>query len=615
MSGPEEPNEFMPPTVSTTTLTPPTTTVPPSTTSDASGRPEETTTTTVAADTTVVADTATVDRRSYLIHRNPADAFEVFINMLLDNKLFYVEGLVSGNLAQYSGQPMLDPFGIATEGGITGQATTGSQVGWAGIGAPGTGATADMIRIDSPEGTKILKDAWAEDTSTTLDDSEQQNADFETWRAISFAGHTYMYIVNNPNAESTRLAILPTYDGGIMGNLSTIEDALRAVPLDKPTLDAFTSNMAKTDPRKYRALQATLSMMGYYGDKAGEMRWGSNSYIDQNAFTWMMQDIITDELRVARHNRENPGLQLPNPTIRSFVDQKYSDHLTESVRQANAGADGLTAFNGDASQHIQNSLVESLNYLGQNVTKPMQDRIGSMINEMFVEGDLDAAAILNTDLVGMQTNDQSLRSADAWLAAFHGNEEGWEENIQFGVNGTPTELLRIAQGAGVDLTGVHVGKQGTVRELGPDGEMRNAPITGEFAPISGMTGEQRHNVARWYFLTLLQQNNGNLSTTANQYANTIGNRVFEKNQFNGTWLDNTVRLANQDPTSFAYRQGVETYEEQNQERIDAMNNVQARVMASEEFSGISNKVGMKGLGAVLNALGSRSGSRQRKPRV
>ena len=106
-----------------------------------------------------------------------------------------------------------------------------------------------------------------------------------------------------------------------------------------------------------------------------------------------------------------------------------------------------------------------------------------------------------------------------------------------------------------------------------------------------------------------------MSTAANQYANTIGNRVFEKNQFNGTWLDNTVRLANQDPTSFAYRQGVETYEEQNQERIDAMNNVQARVMASEEFSGISNKVGMKGLGAVLNALGSRSGSRQRKPRV
>jgi len=610
MGGPVVPNEFMPPAAAASTV-PPATTVPPPTTTDASGRPEETTTTTpyikVAADKTVV---DSVDRRSYLIHRNPADAFEVFINMLLDNKLFYVEGLVSGNLAQYSGQPMLDPFGLATEGGIGGQAATGSQVGWAGIGATGTGATADMIRIDSVVGTEILKEAWAEETSTTLDDSKQQNDDFETWRAISFAGHTYMYIVNDPNAESTRLAILPTYDGGIMGNLSTIEDALRAVPLDKPTLDAFTSNMAKTDPRKYRALQATLSMMGYYGDRAGEMRWGSNSYIDQNAFTWMMQDIITDELRVARHNRENPDLQLPDPTIRSFVDQKYSDHLRESVRQANVGADGLTAFNGDATKHIQDSLVESLNYLGQHVTKPMQDRISSMVNEMFVEGDLDAAAILNTDLVGMQTDDQSLRSADAWLAAFHGNEEGWEENIQFGVNGTPTELLRIAQGAGVDLTGVHVGKQGTGIQRDPI-----VPITGEFAPISGMTGEQRHNVARWYFLTLLQQNNGNMSTAANQYANTIGNRVFEKNQFNGTWLDNTVRLANQDPTSFAYRQGVETYEEQNQERIDAMNNVQARVMASEEFSGISNKVGMKGLGAVLNALGSRSGSRQRKPRV
>ena len=162
----------------------------------------------------------------------------------------------------------------------------------------------------------------------------------------------------------------------------------------------------------------------------------------------------------------------------------------------------------------------------------------------------------------------------------------------------------------MDLTGVNVQGNYRGRELGPDGEMRDVP---EFAPISGMTNEQRHNVARWYFLTLLQQNNNNLSATANQYANTIGNRVFENAGFDDTWLDNTVRLANQDPTSFAYRQGWETYEEQGQERIDALNDAGARFRATEEFSNITNRASQKALGAALSALGG--GSRQRQRRL
>jgi len=593
-SGPEEQQPVV------TTLPPPTT------------EPPTPATSLVSADDAGAKDIV-AQTKAYQFSRNPADAFEAFINLLLDQKIFFIAGLGSGALSGSSGEPLLDPFGLATaEGGPAFE----TQVGWGGT----AGERADMVEIASDEGQKIALEAWLSETNTTPagavtgELSETQREDFDEWRAITFAGNSHMYLFDDGTGQATQIAIVPSYDGGIYGNMSTIEEALRSVPLDKPMLDAFTLNMSRSDPRKYRALQSVMSMMGYYGNNIPAIRWGSHTYIDRNAFMWMMDDILTEELAAAQYNRMNPDNPMPNPTIRSFVDRKYSDHLKESVRQANASADGLAAFSGDVTAHLTDSITQSLNYLGQSLTPSMQNRIDSMVSEMVMEGDLDAAAILNTDLVGMQVGDDSLRTADAWLAAFHGNEEGWEDNIQFGINGTPTELLRIAQGAGVDLTGVDVQAWhgGTVREIGPDGEIRDAVPAGVFAPISGMTNEQRHNVARWYFLTLLQQNNNNLSATANQYANTIGNRVFENAGFDDTWLDNTVRLANQDPTSFAYRQGWETYEEQNQERIDALNDAGARFRATEEFSNITNRASQKALGAALSALGGRSRQRQRR---
>jgi hypothetical protein len=328
-----------------------------------------------------------------------------------------------------------------------------------------------MVEIASNEATPILMDAWLAETNIEPESREpntgiavlttEQTEDFDLWRSITFAGQSHMYVLENSatdeagNLLEEGVAIVPTYDGSVMGNMSTIEEALRAVPLDKPSLDTFVLNMSKTDARKYRALQSVMSMMGYYGNNVPQIRWGSYSHVDKNAFGWMMGEILTEELTVARYNRLNPDAKMPDPTVREFIDGKYSDHLRESVRQANASSDGLKAFGADARAHIQNNLQESLTYLGAgSITNAMSDRIGSLVNEMFIEEDLDSAAILNTDLVGMQASDDDLRTADAWLAAFHGNQEGWADNIQFGVNGTPTELLRIAKGAGVDLTGL-----------------------------------------------------------------------------------------------------------------------------------------------------------------
>lgn len=565
----------------------------------------------IPVDDAVEGGNASVSMATYQFNRDPADAFEAFINLLLDQKIFFIRGFSS----ELSGDPMLDPFGLATHpAGIS--ARTETQLGFEHGGDPDEKAT--MVEIESAEGQQYLENAWRQEHSIPAGDlTADQREQFEDWQDATVGGNAFMYLleVGDPAlgtiTDSNYPSLLvPSYDGSVMGNMSRIEEALRAVPLDRPSFDAFTHSMSRSDPRKWRAVQSVMSMMGYYGDNIPQIRWGGHSYIDRNAFQWMMTDIVNEELKVAQHNRNNPDAPLPKPTLRGFVDRKYTEHLEESVRQANAGADGLAAFGGDVSTHIQNNIADSLNYLGQSVTPSMKNRINTMVNEMFVEGDLDAAAVLNTDLVGMQVSDDALRSADAWLAAFHGNQRGWEDNIQFGVNGTPTELLRIARGAGVDLTGVNMGK---IRELGPDGEMRDV-TTGEFAPISGMTTEQRHNVARWYFLTLLQQNNNNLSVTANQYANTIGNRVFEQSGFDDAWLDNTVRIANQDPTSFAYRAGWDTYEEQSQERIDALNNVEARIMASEDFSNISNKAGSKALAAALTAM-TGSSSKQRRPRL
>lgn len=532
----------------------------------------------------------------YHLNSSPEEAWDRFLNMLLDQKIFYVTNLAEGALAGGSYDPRRDVFGLVPPPEMTGTETLGNLP-----------HGSSMVEINTPEGEAILLQGFGAETG--IDIANMTSADeeaFENWRDLNFAGQAYLYVVApEEGATGEGFAIVPSYDGSIYGNLSTVEEAIRGLPLDRASMDAFTANLARTDPYKFRALQSTMSLLGYYGENAGNIRWGANTSVDRNAFLWMMGDLLTEHLQVAQYNRSNPDAQMAPATLRSFLDQRYTDHWEQAVRDSALYTDPTSAFEGitaDVEAHVTDTVAQALHKMGRVVTQDMKDRIGSAVHELYADGELDAAALLNTDLTGMQSADETVAMVDAWLAAFHGNEEGWQSQIRFGTTGTPSELLRIARGAGVDLTGLDTLIDPSDRHVSMWMDPAQAP-----------TEEQRLAMARWYFTMLLDQNNGDINAAANQYANTIGNSIFADRQFDGEWLDRTVQQARQDPTSFAYQQGIQTLEEQTQERIDIMNNAEARIIAAGKFSDVSSDLGMAAASSVLQTFTPTS--RQRKARL
>ena len=530
----------------------------------------------------------------YHKYSTPEEAWDRFINMLLDQKIFYISGLSQGALADASGAPLEDVFGLIPPENVdaTSAAMTNLPMG------------SQMVPIESSNGQSILLQGYMAETNIAEGDVDDEA--FEEWKAINFGGQAYLYYVVDPDDPSENFAITPSYDGSVYGNLSTFEEALVGVPLDKPSMDAYVANLAIVDPYKYRSLQSSMHLLGFYGENTGNIRWGAHTSVDRNAFLWMMGELITEHLRVGQYNRVNPTAQMPSPTIRSFLDQKYTEHWEQAVRDSAMYADPSTAFEtltADITTHVVDNLSNSLNSLGRVVTQEMKDRIRSTVNDLYSQGELDAAALLNTDIMGMQTTDDVVALADSWLAAFHGNEEGWQSRIRLGTTGTPSEMLRIARTAGVDLTGVGVLSDMTSVGSG----MMWHP---EAEPVKAPDEQQRLGMARWYFTMLLDQNNGDMAAAANQYAHTIGNGVYADRSFDGQWLDQTIQQARQDPTSFSFQQGIQTLEEQTQERIDILNNAEARIMAAGTFSDVSNDLATAAAASVLDSFAARKGQRR-----
>lgn len=538
----------------------------------------------------------------YLGQSGSDSAFQRLINLLLDNSLNYVSLVDPAGLL--SAQPHIDPFGLT----VTRDPSTQPRA----EGQP-THNFYDMLEISSPQGRELLQGYHASNLfgKQLADLNIDEQAELDAFIEQTYAGHEYLYIVEEPAMDINNqqmvddptttdidesvvsIAVLPTYDGTPLGNITNIEQALAGMPLDRLALRNFMTNLSATDPDMFGALQGLMSTLGYYGDSMPE--WGGRANNeDRTAFLYLMEDVINEHLRIEEHNRRNPGMTLPSTEITSFLDRKFAERIGNVKSATQTATDFLESSDGlNLTEQVNGALRNIWQGSGKTITPKVEAEISATIQKLYADGEIEGVdALMNTDITGIQSSDDQLALADSFASEYFGGESNWQSNIRLGVNGSNSEIIRMAKAAGVQISGHDYPAQG----MYPN-ELTVAP-----------TAEENLNMYRWYFVTLLNKNNGDLERTANEFAHTYGGGQFRRNNSDMNWLNEIIRNTTS-PGSFGSMQGARTLEEQSRERIDALDSLEKRVMAASGFTKIKNETKRQAVGAVLNAIGGKVGQR------
>lgn len=541
-------------------MAPPTTTTPPTITKPPPPGSEEEGDDTPAPQTGISEQWPGL-KHIYLSASGPEFSFNRLVNLLLDNRMFVVNAMdaAPGSLEN------IDLFGLGTQPTEAGE-----------------GPVLDydetmidsyrMVDLQSEEGREYVA-KWIHANTTDdkpwneLTDADKATYDVEVTKTIGTNRYMYVSPTANMDAdagpqdawyntpEKTHIGIIPSFDGTPMGEIRTVEEALMGLPLDKASMYHLMTNLARDNPDYFRGVQAQLGMMGYYGDQAGQVRWGIAQDMDRVAMYGFISDLLTEHLGKADQARRT-GLPLPSVEMDEFITGKFNDYVGGWVEKMRGGTadDPVPEFITDLTSQIAAAAEEQ----DIDVDNAKSAEIAQAIQGVLGSGDVNLDKALNIDLLGMAVNDSAIARADTFLfgpSGFYGDPE----NVKLGVQGSHADLVRLAGLAGVD---VQVGRSDL-----PPGQ-----------GVSGLDTEQRKNVARFLF-HIIDQNvgQGNMTMTGNYFANTVGFQQFGSQNFDSRWLTKTIVGAQSPELSPTYNV---TMEEQTEERLAAMNDIESRVMAA-----------------------------------
>ena len=543
----------------------------------------------------------------YLANSDPATSFTRMINVLLDNYIYYVTFSGNAPLPADSIYGAVDPLGLSGQ--------FGEIMGAGGVEGR-TPMTVEVVEINSVGGQELLRnyhaangDGGGEKNRTYEQLNDKEKAKVDAHITGIYAGHEFMFLAPedegatfrdplnlnlyddpetdvNEGVQIPMIGIVPSYDGTNMGYISTIEEWMMGVPLDQKSLDYYMRNLETKSPDMFRAVQGQLSALGYYNTDSGGPEWGYSRNRDRQAFRSFMADIITERVRVEDYNRKNPNSPISMARVGEYLDKRFFSNIEANSAKWGVGvtkdADGNTismspmrGLQNDVQSEIVNTLNNLWNGTGRQVGDREQDIIEKAFNELYVAGDIDPTEYKTegfTDLMGL---------ADSFGAEYYGGQEGWENNIRIGIGGNRNEFLRMARAAGV-------------------------PINVDEAP----TAQQRKDIYRWNFITLLNKNNGNFEAASNEFANTFGAQTFRNQEYNSDWLRNVISNA-QTPTSFGHVAGAKTMLEQDELRLGALDDITKRVQVASGFGNEKSGMARKAANDVLAAFASVGKGNQR----
>ena len=481
--------------------------------------------------------------------------FDRLVNILLDNRIFVVNAMDAAPGSTES----IDLFGLGEQPTEAGRAPA---TNWGEVQFDNY----NMVDLQSEQG-RLYVAKWIHANTTdptawdNLTTTQQKAYDTEVTRTVG--SNRFMYISPTASSdtgtgaawydtpEKTHIGVIPSFDGTPMGDVRTLEEVLVGLPLDKASLYHLTTNLARNNADYFRGVQAQLGMMGYYGEDAGNVRWGIAQDMDRNAMFRFVSEMLTDHLAAAGDARR-VGLPLPSLEIDDFIDKKFSDHVGGwiSKMQGGAASDPTQGFIDDLASQIKSS-AEAQDITVDNAKAA---EISQLVRGVLGSGEVNLDSALNRDLMGLAVSDEAVATADAFLfgpGGFYGNPE----DIKIGVQGSHRELLRLAGLAGVD---VDVGK---------------AEYGGHRPTLDT---DQRKNVARFLFHVINETvGQGNMTATGNYFANTVGFQEFGHRNFNSDSLTKNIIAAQNPALSTTFNQ---TMEAQTEERLGAMNDIESRVM-------------------------------------
>ncbi len=547
----------------------------------------------------------------YLHNTDPEASFLRMINVMLDNYIYYVQFSGAAPLPPDSIYAPVDPLGLSGQfADIIGE-DTGDVEGKGRF-------SVEVVEIRSEGGQELLRNYHsAESYNGKLyeDLTDTQRADVDTLIGTRYAGHEFMFLApaeehqkfrdpamldKYPEGEQEQIpmvGIFPSYDGTNMGYISNIEEMLAGVPLDQRSLDYYMSNLEMESPDIFRAVQAQLSVLGYYNTDAGGPDYGNPRSRDRQAFRSFVGDIITERIRIQDYNRRNPLTPVPMTEVSDYLDNRFWSIIEDnsadwgvSVERDSAGnIVSMTPMQGlqsDVERQIVNTLNTAWKGTGRTVGEKELLTIEEAMNKLYVEGEIDPT--------GYQTEGfgDYLRLADSFGAEFYGGKEGWENNIRIGMSGNRDEFIRMAKAAGVPPSTSSTGPSGRGEEGSSD-------------------AKQRKDVFRWFFATLLNKNNGDFEAASEEFANTFGAQTFRLNQYDSNWLSTVVQNA-QTPNSFGHVTGTKTFMDQSKERLEALNDVSKRVQVAAGFGDVKSNMAQKAANDVLAAFTAIGGSQRNR---
>ena len=522
-----------------------------------------------------------------LAGRSPENVMDTMINVLLDNYIYFV---------QFTGAPPLPAdsiYGSIDVLGLSGQ--FGELTSAVGAGIEGkVPYSVEVMRISDPKVMDLIRDfegqaMFGDYTNFDLLNTEQKLR-LDGLIENKYAGHEYMFLApavdpdtgfrppfrdpkmldEYPEGEREQrpmIGIFPTYDGTNMGNISTIEEMMSGMPLDRQNIEFFMANLAQTNPVKFRAIQGQMSMLGFYPAGADGSQtvptYGSYSDADRLAFFNFTADIMNEHIRVVDHNRKNPTAKLPSTTVESYLDNRFATIIQETTQasqrpivdsQGNiVGLSPSQALKPQIGDAVESLINERWNPFGKRVTADQRKHIDQMFDGLYAEQEIDLTNITNENITGIASTNEQLALADAFGAEFYGGQDGWQENIRLGFAGTQSEFARLAKEAGVQY------------ELG------------------NPTTEQKQNVYRWYMVTLLNKNNGDLERSANEFAQTFGLQHFQSMQHDLNFLNTAITNATKQG-SYGNIVGARTLEEQGAERLESIQSLSNRLDRAVNFA-------------------------------
>lgn len=551
-----------------------------------------------------------------LAGRSPNDVMNTMINILLDNYIYFVQFTGAPPLPADSIYASVDAIGLSGQfGALT------SAIGQEGK----VPYTVEVMRLSDPTTRGLIRDfeakgMFGEDYAgyDTLETEQQVRLD--NFIDNKYKGHEFMFLAPAVDEDGRRplfkdptlgedqvpmIGIFPTYDGTNMGNISNIEEMMAGMPLDRQSIEFFLPNLAAEDPAKFRAIQSQMSMLGFYpageGGQARAPAYGSYTDTDKMAFFNFTSAIMNEHIRVVEHNRKNPTAQLPSTEVNDFLDERHATIISETTKRSqqpitdsSGNIIALTPSQGlhtEVTQAVEDLINERWNPFGKSVNSNQRETINQMMNTMAAEGDIDLTNITNENITGVASSDEQLALADAFGAEFYGGHDAWATNISLGVSGTAREFARLANEAGVQYD------------------------------FENPTDSQKQNTYRWYFITLLNKNNGDFDRTANEFANTFGAQQLRKmesvlvgptGQSNpANFLSNAITNATK-TGSFGSFVGANTLEEQGEERLQGIQTLANRVDKAVNFREPKDDAREQIMGSLLTSL--RGSGNQRRAR-